>query len=62
MESEYRKPHMLIGELAKIVGMSKDGIRHYEQMGIISSSRRRAGSRWYNDYDEAVLGTIEKAR
>ncbi len=42
--------------------MSKDGLRHYEQMGIISSSRRQAGSQWYGDYDESILGTIEKAR
>lgn len=53
---------MLIGELAKISGMSKDGIRHYEQMGIIASTRRQAGSRWYSDYDETVLGAIEKVR
>ncbi|OCJ12333.1 MerR family transcriptional regulator [Rhizobium sp. AC27/96] len=53
---------MLIGELAEISGMSKDGIRHYEQMGIISSSPRQAGSRRYRDYDASAIATIEKVR
>jgi MerR family transcriptional regulator, copper efflux regulator len=53
---------MLIGELAKVSGLSKDGIRHYERLGIISSTRRSAGSRWYCDYDASVLESIEKAR
>jgi MerR family copper efflux transcriptional regulator len=53
---------MLIGELARITGMSKDGIRHYEQLGIIGSRPRQAGSRWYRDYDERAVETIEKVR
>lgn len=53
---------MLIGKLAQLSGMSKDGIRHYEELGIISSTRSRAGSRWYRDYDERQLEMIEKAR
>jgi DNA-binding transcriptional MerR regulator len=40
--------------------MSKDGIRHYEAMGLISSSPRPAGSRVYRDYDPAVLEVIEQ--
>lgn len=53
---------MLIGEIAKITGLSKDGIRHYEAMGLIASSPRKAGSKIYRDYDPAVLDTIEKVR
>jgi len=53
---------MLIGKLAEITGMSKDGIRHYEELGLIASSPRQAGSRWYRDYDQSVIETIEKVR
>ena len=53
---------MLINEVARIAGMSKDEIRHYEAMGLISSSARQAGSRVYRDYDLAVLETIEQVR
>jgi DNA-binding transcriptional MerR regulator len=53
---------MLINEIARIAGMSKDGIRHYEEMGLIASSARQAGSRIYRDYDPAVLETIEQVR
>lgn len=53
---------MLINQVARMAGMSKDGIRHYEEMGLISSSPRQAGSRVYRDYDASVLGTIEHVR
>jgi MerR family copper efflux transcriptional regulator len=53
---------MLINEIARIAGMSKDGIRHYEEMGLISSSPRQAGSRVYRDYDPVVLKVIEQVR
>jgi len=53
---------MLIGELARRSGLSKDGIRHYEKVGILRSTRRRAGSRWYRDYDEEALTLIERVR
>lgn len=53
---------MLIGELAKVSGLSKDGIRHYEAMGLITSARKQAGSRWYNDYGSDALDTIDKVR
>ena len=51
---------MLISEVARIAGMSKDGVRHYEELGLIASSPRQAGSRTYRDYDPAVLETIER--
>lgn len=53
---------MLIGELAKLAGMSKDGIRHYEELGIIHSRPKTAGSRTYRDYAANCLGRIEQAR
>ncbi|WP_108125406.1 MerR family transcriptional regulator [Saccharospirillum mangrovi] len=53
---------MLIGELAKLAGLSKDGVRHYEELGIIRSHPKTAGSRTYRDYDASCLGRIEQAR
>jgi DNA-binding transcriptional MerR regulator len=53
---------MLIGEVAKKSGLSKDGVRHYEQLGLISSVPRKAGSKIYRDYDPSVLNTIEQIR
>lgn len=53
---------MLIGEIAKITGLSKDGIRHYEELGLISSVPRKAGSKTYREYDPSVLETIEQVR
>jgi MerR family copper efflux transcriptional regulator len=53
---------MLIGEIAKITGLSKDGIRHYEHLGLIGSVPRRAGSKVYRDYDPSVLDMIDQIR
>lgn len=53
---------MLINEIAKLAGPSKDGIRHYENMGLIVSTPRKAGSRTYREYDASVIETIEKIR
>jgi MerR family transcriptional regulator, copper efflux regulator len=51
---------LLIHEIARITGMSRDGVRHYEELGLIHSTPRQAGSRIYRDYDAAVLETIER--
>jgi len=53
---------MLIGQLSKMANLSKDGIRHYEEMGLIASTPRTAGQRIYRDYDVAVLERIEQIR
>jgi DNA-binding transcriptional MerR regulator len=53
---------VLINQLAKAAGLSKDGIRHYEEIGLITSNPRRAGSRVYRDYDPSALKTIEHVR
>jgi MerR family copper efflux transcriptional regulator len=53
---------MLIGEVARLASLSKDGVRHYEQMGLITSTPRTAGSRIYRDYDASVLQAIENVR
>lgn len=46
---------MLIGEVAKKSGLSKDGIRHYESLGLLYSKPIQAGSRTYRDYDDTTL-------
>jgi len=46
---------MLIGELSKLSGLSKDGLRHYEALGLIHSTPREAGSRVYREYDDSTL-------
>jgi MerR family copper efflux transcriptional regulator len=53
---------MLVSEIAKLAGLSKDGIRHYEELGLIESSPRQAGSRTYRDYDPSIVRTIEDIR
>lgn len=49
---------MLIGEVARRAGLSKDSIRHYEDLGLIHSTPRQAGSRTYRDYDDSTLGRL----
>ncbi|HSM83109.1 MAG TPA: MerR family transcriptional regulator [Nodosilinea sp.] len=41
---------MLIGELAKATGLSKDTIRFYEKVGLLESRGKQAGSRIYREY------------
>lgn len=49
---------MLIGKLVKLSGLSKDGIRHYEELGLIRSTARQAGSRTYREYGADALDAI----
>ena len=51
---------MLIGELAKKSGVTKDTIRHYEELGLISSKSRQAGSRVYREYGEDTLERLQR--
>lgn len=53
---------MLIGEVAKRAGLSKDGVRHYEALGLIKSTPRLAGSRAYRDYGEDTLERLALIR
>ncbi|MFN8452661.1 MAG: MerR family transcriptional regulator [Anaerolineae bacterium] len=49
---------MLIGQLAKAAGVSKDTVRYYERMGLIESTARQAGSRRYAEYDPKYIQVI----
>lgn len=56
---------MRIGELCKQAGVSKELVRHYESLGLISSSPVSAGSRVYREFDEQAiirLYLIEKGK
>lgn len=46
---------MRIGEIARKSGLSKDGIRHYEALGLLHSRPVQTGSRFYREYDDTTL-------
>lgn len=46
---------MLIGELSKKTGLSKDTIRFYEKIGLITASDRKAGTRIYKEFNEETV-------
>jgi MerR family transcriptional regulator, copper efflux regulator len=48
---------MLIGELSKQTGLSKDTIRFYEKLGLIAASNNEVGTKSYKKYS---LETIER--
>ncbi|MCX5194773.1 MerR family transcriptional regulator [Streptomyces sp. NBC_00249] len=49
---------MLIGELAQATGTTVRALRHYEQSGLISSSRAANGYRVYEDGAATRVGNI----
>lgn len=46
---------MLIGELARRAGVSRDTVRFYRRSGLIIAGSRPAGRSWYAEYSEEVL-------
>lgn len=46
---------MLIGELARKAGVSRDTVRFYERTGLIQAGEKEAGSRLYKIFDEVAL-------
>lgn len=53
---------MLIGELAKASDTTKDTIRHYDELGLLISRHRQAGSRVYKEFSEENLERLEMIR
>lgn len=49
---------MLIGQLSKLTGFSRDTIRYYEKIGLIELPRRRRADNNYKDYPEEVAHTL----
>jgi MerR family copper efflux transcriptional regulator len=50
---------MLIGELAKASGFSKDTIRFYEKIGLIELPKHARLSNNYKDYPNEALQTLK---
>lgn len=46
---------MLIGELSKRTGLTKDTIRFYQKMGLVITSDRQAGTRLYKEFNEEMI-------
>jgi MerR family Zn(II)-responsive transcriptional regulator of zntA len=49
---------MLIGELAKKTGLSKDTIRFYEKIGLITAQERQAGTRTYKEFSDETVDQL----
>lgn len=49
---------MLIGELAKASGFSKDTIRYYEKIGLVELSKHDRRDNNYRDYPAETLQTL----
>ncbi len=53
---------MLIGEFAKLSGLSRDTIRFYEKIGLIATTETRRGANRYKHYDHSLLDRMELIR
>lgn len=53
---------MRIGELAKVTGVSRTTLRHYEKRGLIHSCRVPTGARDYPPETVALVAYIRMAR
>ena len=50
---------LLIGALAAQANTTKDTIRHYDQLGLLKSRKRQAGSRLYTEFHPECVERIE---
>ena len=50
---------LLIGKLASTANTTKDTIRHYDQLGLLKSRKRQAGSRLYTEFHPECVERIE---
>ena len=69
MNIPFRDYHMkfdtaflLIGALAKQANTTKDTIRHYDELGLMKSRKRQAGSRLYTEFYPECIERIEIIR
>ena len=53
---------MLIGEVARQAGVSRDTVRLYTRLGLVPCRSRQAGSRLYADYDQSAVKLIESIK
>lgn len=52
-------PFLLIGTLAMQANTTKDTIRHYDEMGLLRSRKRQAGSRLYTEFHPECIERVE---
>ena len=50
---------MLIGEVARAAGVSRDAVRLYTRLGLVACTSRRAGSRLYADYEASAVELVK---
>jgi MerR family copper efflux transcriptional regulator len=53
---------MLIGELSKRTGFSRDTIRYYEKIGLLVLAKRSRRDNKYKDYPEEIVATLNAIR
>ncbi len=53
---------MLIGQLSKLSGFSRDTIRYYEKIGLIEINSKHKRDNNYKDYPEELLHTLNAIR
>jgi MerR family transcriptional regulator, copper efflux regulator len=50
---------MLIGEVARRAGVTRDAVRLYTRLGQVPCKTRPAGSRAYAEYDDSTVNLVE---
>ncbi len=50
---------LLIGALATRANTTKDTVRHYDELGLLKSRKRQAGSRLYTEFHPECIERIE---
>lgn len=50
---------LLIGTLAAKANTTKDTVRHYDQLGLLKSRKRQAGSRLYTEFHPECIERIK---
>jgi len=58
-QSKVKEQRMLIGEVARKAGVTRDAVRLYTRLGLVPSASRQAGSRVYADYDPSTVELIK---
>jgi DNA-binding transcriptional MerR regulator len=53
---------MFISEAARQAGVSRDTVRLYTRLGLVSCKQRQAGSRAYADYDADAVELIKNIK
>lgn len=54
----YSTVKILIGQIAKKAGVTRDTVRFYERSGLICAAERQAGSRIYKDFAPEMLDRL----